>query len=33
MEKVGVWLYGNASEISLGIALTALGLEPTMLVM
>ena len=30
-EKVGVWLYGNASEISLGIALTALGLEPTIL--
>jgi hypothetical protein len=32
-EKVGVCLYGNASEISLGIALAALGLEPTMLVM
>ena len=31
-KKVGVWLYGNASEISLGIALTALGLEPTILV-
>jgi hypothetical protein len=30
-KKVGVWLYGNASEISLGIALTALGPEPTML--
>jgi hypothetical protein len=30
-EKVGVWLYGNASEISLGIALTALCLDRTML--